>query len=178
MYYFFERDKQTKKDAHNRWTASKLDPLATNKIIFKMGKMTPRRARALPDHPGWPIATFISRLPSDLGSPQRQGSGEIPEQEHRNQRAGPSRTWWASHSLSPNGHLPWLPGTCVFGWQSSVGSIGAHGQRQSCGACGAGKGLLPATKWVWLLAPKPSVYCNGSHTLHWEPEAGIIAPIL
>ena len=43
--------------------------------------------------------------------------------KHRNQRAGPSRTWWASHTLSPNGHLPWFPGTCVFGWQCSWGLL-------------------------------------------------------
>ena len=101
-----------------------------------------------------------------------------PSRKDRNQRAGPSRSWWASHSLSPNGLRPWLPGTCVFGGPSSVGSTGAHGLRQSFGACGAGKGLPSATKWVWLPAPKPSVYSNGSHWSHGDPEAGGSAPAL
>ena len=98
--------------------------------------------------------------------------------KNQKQRPGPSRSWWASHSLSPNGLRPWLPGTCVFGGPSSVGSTGAHGPRQSFGACGAGKGLPSATKWVWLPAPKPSVYSNGSHWSHGDPEAGGSAPAL
>ena len=40
----------------------------------------------------------------------------------------------------------------MFGWWSSVGSVVAHGQRQSCGVCGAGEGMLPAIKMFWLLA--------------------------
>ena len=96
----------------------------------------------------------------------------------RNKREESSRTWWASHSLSPNGHQHWWPGTCVFGWQSSVGSGVAHGQRQSYGACGAGKGLLPATKWVWLPSPNPPVYSNGSHGSNGEPEGGVSDPVL
>ena len=67
-------------------------------------------------------------------------------------RAGLSRTWQASPSPSPNGHLPWLPGTRVLGRQSSVGSVVAHGQRQSGGACGAAEGLLPATTMFGLPA--------------------------
>ena len=67
-------------------------------------------------------------------------------------RAGLSRTWRASPSPSPNGHLPWLPGTRVLGRQSSVGSVVAHGQRQSGGACGAAEGLLPATTMFGLPA--------------------------
>ena len=31
-------------------------------------------------------------------------------------------------------------------------SVLAHGQRQNCGACGAGEGLLPPTEMCWLLA--------------------------
>ena len=46
-----------------------------------------------------------------------------------------------------------------------MGYIGAHCQRQSFGACGAGNSLLPATKWFWLPAPKPSVSSNGPHGL-------------
>lgn len=34
---------------------------------------------------------------------------------------------------------------------SSMGSVVAHGQRQSCDACGAREGLQPATKIFWLL---------------------------
>ena len=45
--------------------------------------------------------------------------------------------------------------------------------RKSCGECGAGKGKLPATKWVWLPKPKPSVYSNGSHRSHLKPEIGV-----
>ena len=96
----------------------------------------------------------------------------------RNQRAGPSRNWWSYHSLSPNGHLPWLPCTCVFGWPSSVGSTGAHGQRQSFGACGAGKDLSSAPKWFWLPAANKSVYSHGSHWTHGETEAEGSAPAL
>lgn len=33
-----------------------------------------------------------------------------------------------------------------------MGSVGAHGQRQRCGACGAREGLLPATTMPWLPA--------------------------
>ncbi len=98
-----------------------------------------------------------------------------PSRKDRNQRAGPSRSWWASHSLSPNGHRPWLPGPCVFGGPSSVGSTGAHGQRQSFGI---GKGLPSAPKGFWLPAAKPSVHPNGSHWWHGEPEAGGSAPAL
>ena len=98
-----------------------------------------------------------------------------PSRKDRNQRAGPSRSWWASHSLSPKGHRPWLPGPCVFGGPSSVGSTGAHGQRQSFGI---GKGLPSAPEGFWLPAAKPSVYPNGSHRWHGEPEAGGSAPAL
>ena len=98
--------------------------------------------------------------------------------KNQKQRPGPSRSWWASHSLSPNGLRPWLPGTCVFGWPSSVGSTGARDPKQSFGACGAGKGLPSATKWIWLPAPKPSVSSNGSHWSHGDREAGGSAPAL
>ena len=95
--------------------------------------------------------------------------------KNQKQRPGPSRSWWASHSLSPNGLRPWLPGPCVFGGPSSVGSTGAHGQRQSFGI---GKGLPSAPKGFWLPAAKPSVHPNGSHWWHGEPEAGGSAPAL
>ena len=72
-----------KKDATYRWKMYKVDSLAISHIIFQMGKMTPRRARALPDHLGWPIASYSCRLPSAICSPQRQCSGDIPEQEEQ-----------------------------------------------------------------------------------------------
>lgn len=40
----------------------------------------------------------------------------------------------------------------MLGRQSSVGSVVAHGQRQSGGACGAAEGLLPATTMFGLPA--------------------------
>ena len=60
---------------------TKDNSLATTQIDFQMGKMTPRRARALHDLQGWPIATSRLRFISAIGSPQRQGSSEIPEKE-------------------------------------------------------------------------------------------------
>ena len=89
--------------------------------------------------------------------------------KNQKQRPGPSRSWWASHSLSPNGHRPWLPGPCVFGGPSSVGSTGAHGQRQSFGI---GKGLPSAPEGFWLPAAKPSVHPNGSHWWHGNLRLG------
>ena len=59
-----------------------------------------------------------------------------------------------------------------------MGSIGAHGQRQRCGACGAGKGLLPASKLFWLPAPKHSMYSNSAQWSHGEPESGESDPVL
>ena len=44
--------------------------------------------------------------------------------KNQKQRPGPSRSWWASHSLSPNGHRPWLPGPCVFGVRVLWGPLG------------------------------------------------------
>lgn len=66
----------------------------------------------------------------------------------------------------------------MFGWPRSVGSTGARDPKQSFGACGAGKGLPSATKWIWLPAPKPSVSSNGSHWSHGDREAGGSAPAL
>ena len=49
MYDFIENNKN-KGPAPYRWAASKVDSISNTHIIFQMGKMTPRRARALPDH--------------------------------------------------------------------------------------------------------------------------------
>ena len=110
-----------------------------------------------------------------LTLPKGKAPGRSLIRKHRNQRAGPYGTWWVSHSLSPKGHLHWLSGTYVFGWQSSMGSVGAHGHRQSCVGYGAGKGLLPATKWIWLPAQKPSVYSNVSQCSQWNLRLGEVS---
>ena len=49
------------KKAPYRWTPSKVNCLATSLIIFQMGKLTPSRARALPDL-SWLGATSSYRL--------------------------------------------------------------------------------------------------------------------
>ena len=59
---------------------------------------------------------------------------------------------------SPNYHLPWLPCTCVFGWQRCFRSTGSHDQRQSFDACGSLKVLISTSKWFWLPASKPSFF--------------------
>ena len=96
-----------------------------------------------------PLTQPAQGYPPHLACRKGRASVRSPSRKDRNQRAGPSRSWWASHSLSPNGHRPWLPGPCVFGGPSSVGSTGAHGQRQSFGI---GKGLPSAPKGFWLPA--------------------------
>ena len=53
-----------------------------------MEKMTPKRARALPELRAWTIDTFSSGLPSAFVSPQKQDSGEVPEHEAQEREQG------------------------------------------------------------------------------------------
>ena len=87
-------------------------------------KMTPRRARAWPDHRGWTIDTSSSGLPSALGCPQRQGSREIPEQEGQEPE---TRAFWklvclplpsfeAPSSLVARHLRVWGAGFCWVHW--------------------------------------------------------------
>ena len=146
-----------------------------------MGKMTPRRARARPDHRGWTIDTSSSGLPSALGCPQRQGSREIPEQEGQEPE---TRAFWklvclplpsfeAPSSLVARHLRVWGAGFCWVHW-----GPWSEAELWGLGAWVPGKGLPSATKWLWLPAPKTSVDPYGSHWLHGEHESGGSAPAL
>ena len=63
-----------------KWTTSMVDCLVTNLIILQMGKLKPRKSRALPDFLGWPMAILNSRMQTAFGSTQSQCSGEITKQ--------------------------------------------------------------------------------------------------
>lgn len=76
-------------DALYRCKSSMDDCFATTQMDFQMGKMTPRKARALSEHRCWTIDTSNSGLPIDPYSPKMQGSGEVsePEKEEAGNRA-------------------------------------------------------------------------------------------
>ena len=105
------------------------------RLCFVCGVQRQAFCHLLPTHP-------TQGTPLLLALPKGRAPLRFLSRKHRNKIAGPSRTLWASHTLSPNGPLPWLPSTCLFVWPRSLGSIGAHGQRQSYGPVALGRSLL------------------------------------